>query len=251
MHTSNITPLEAELMVIQIGVVSVLESAESHKIIVITDTLEAGKKITSSDDQYLQKSIIPIAENIHHFLGKDGHNSIHFWYCPNKLKWPRHALVNEEAKSSHGLLNLPEKNSLLFSKKKECDLLLESWQKSFKESRKKGQLFLDFEDDNEKVIKPTYAKGGSWLPHIGISNSVCARFTCMMTRYAPIGEYQQRFFPNSPTQCPCGEVDVQTREHIFMQCKLYNAALRPRDICISSFVEFVVGNPTSFCFDNG
>ena len=154
-------------------------------------------------------------------------------------------------KSSHGLPNLPEKNSFLFSKKKECDLLLESWQKSFKDSRKKGQLFLDFEEDNERVIKLTYAKGGLWLPHIGVSNSVCARFTCMMTGHAPIGEYRQRFFPNSLTQCPCGKADVQTREHIFMQCKLYDTALRPRNIHIFSFVEFVIGNPTSFCFDNG
>jgi len=26
---------------------------------------------------------------------------------------------------------------------------------------KRGQLFLNFEDENQKVIKPTYTKGGS------------------------------------------------------------------------------------------
>jgi len=73
----------------------------------------------------------------------------------------------------------------------------------------------------------------------------------MMLGHAPIEEYQQRFFPNTPVQCPCREADVKTREHIFMQCRQYEASLCPRDICLSSFIEFITGNPTSFCFDNG
>jgi len=166
------------------------------------------------------------------FLKKDGQNSIHFWHCPNKLKWPRHTLVDEEAKSSHNPSILLEKNSFLLSKKKECDLLLESWQRLFKDSKKKGQLFLEFEDNNECVIKPTYTKGGLWLLHIGISNSVCTRFTCMILEHAPIGEYQQRFFPNTAIHCPCGKVDVKIREHIFMQCKQYEATLCPKKIYI-------------------
>ena len=202
-------------------------------------------------DQYLQKSIIPIAEKIQSFLSKDGRNSIHFWHCPNKLEWPRHILVDKETKTFHTLPTLLENNSFLFSKKKECNLILESWQQSFKDSKKKGQLFLEFEDDNEKVLKPTYSKGGSWLPHIGISNSICARFTCMMLEHAPIGEYRQRFFSNTPIHCPCGEADVEMREHIFMQCKRYDSSSRLRDICISSFVEFIISNLTFFCFDNG
>jgi len=169
---------------------SAFESSDTHQILVITDKLKAGKKIITLGDQYLQKSIIPIAENIQRFLEKDSQNSVHFWYCPSKLKWPRHALVDEEAKSSHILPTLPEKNSFLLSKKKECDLILGSWQKLFKDSKKKGQLFLEFEDDNEQVIKLTYAKGGLWLPHIGVSNSVCVRFTRMMLGHTPIGEYR-------------------------------------------------------------
>jgi len=138
----------------------------------------------------------------------------------------------------------------LLSKKKEYNLILESWQKLFKDSKKKGQLFLKFEDDNDRVIKLTYTKGGLWLPHIGVSNSVCMRFTRMMLGHAPIGEYQQRFFPNTLIQCPCSEADIETREHIFMQCKQYKASSHPRDICLSSFVEFIIDNPTLFCFDN-
>jgi len=73
----------------------------------------------------------------------------------------------------------------------------------------------------------------------------------MMLGHTPIGEYWQRFFLNMAIHCPCGETDIETWEHIFMQCKQYEAPLCPRDICISSFVEFIISNPTSFCFDNG
>jgi len=75
---------------------------------------------------------------------------------------------------------------------------------------KRGQCFLDFEDENQKAIKPTYAKGSSWLPSIGFTNSLCARFTHMTTSHASIREYQQRFFPHLPISCPCGEAKIQT-----------------------------------------
>ena len=137
-HTNNITLVEAELMAICIGLMQAFENLDTHQILVITDALEAEKKIITLGNQYLQKSIISITEKMQRFLEKDGRNSIHFWYCPSKLKWPKHAFVDEEAKSSHILPILPEKNLFLLSKKKECDSLLESWQKSFKDSRKKG-----------------------------------------------------------------------------------------------------------------
>jgi len=77
--------------------------------------------------------------------------------------------------------------------------------------------FLNFEDEKEKVIKPTYTKGGSWLSVIGFTNSLCAHFTHMTTGHAPIREYRQRFFLHLPTSCPCGKAEVQTREHIVME----------------------------------
>ena len=73
----------------------------------------------------------------------------------------------------------------------------------------------------------------------------------MMLGHAPIGEYCQRFFPNSSYQCPCSEANIEIQEHIFMQCKLYDSSCCPRDINIMSFLKFIVGNPTSFCFGNG
>jgi len=147
------------------------------------------------------------------FLSKDDRNKIHFWYCPSKAEWPRHKLVDDQVKASTCNPTFPSKESHLFSKKKECDNTLCEWQMSFANSLKKSYYFLNFENKKQRVIKPTYTKGGSWLLVIGFTNLLCAHFTCMTTSYVFIREYRQRFFPHLPTSCPCSEAEVQTHCH--------------------------------------
>jgi len=116
-------------------------------------------------------------------------------------------------------------------------------------SKSRGQLFLDFEDEKKHVIKPTCAKEGSWLPFIGFTNALCAHFTCMTTDHASIREYRQCFFPNSSLS---SQAELQTYEHIIMQCGSHNPSTRPCIIIIiNSFVHFLVDNPIAFSFDNG
>jgi len=78
-HVTNITSLEAELIAIHIGLMSVFKNMDTHYIIVITDSLAAEKEIISLGNQYLQKSIISIAVKIQMFFEKDRCNSIYFW----------------------------------------------------------------------------------------------------------------------------------------------------------------------------
>ena len=110
---------------------------------------------------------------------------------------------------------------------------------------------MDFKDEKQNIIKPTYTKGGSWLFSIGFTNVLCARFTCMITGYAPIGKYCQCFFPNEPISCLCSKSEVQMHEHIVMQCDLHEPLTRLCNIVINSFVHFLVDNPITFSFDNG
>jgi len=41
---------------------------------------------------------------------------------------------------------------------------------SFTNSLKKDYYFLNFKDERQRVIKPTYAKGGSWLPIVTLDS---------------------------------------------------------------------------------
>jgi len=52
-HATNITPLEAKLMAICIGLTSILDNNDIQCITVVTDSLVAGQKIINSGDQPL------------------------------------------------------------------------------------------------------------------------------------------------------------------------------------------------------
>jgi len=243
--------VEAKLMAIHLGLIPAMDKENIHDIIVITDSITAAKKIFESRSNPLQNMYIPVISVVNSFFRKGGRNKIQFWFCPSKAKWPKHQLIDDQVKADNCTPAFPSKELHLFSRKKECDNILHKWQESFTTNPKKGQCFLDFEDENQKIIKPTYAKGSLWLPFIGFTNSLCACFTRMTTGHAPIGEYRQRFFPHLPTNCSCGEAEVQTREHIVMKCDIYDPSTRPCNIVINSFVHFLVDNPGAFSFDNG
>jgi len=53
------------------------------------------------------------------------------------------------------------KNSWEFSKKSERADILNIWKMMFQASNLKGNEFLDLLDDNNNIIEPSYAKGGS------------------------------------------------------------------------------------------
>jgi len=148
-------------MAIRTGLIPAIEIDGVHDITVITDSIAAAKKILESKVDPLQNMFIPLASAIKTFLSKDGRNKIHFWYYPSKAEWPRHKLVDDQVKASSCTPTFPSKESHLFSHKKECDNILCEWQTHFAKSLKKGHYFLNFEDEKERVIKPTYAKGGS------------------------------------------------------------------------------------------
>jgi len=174
MQTINVTSIEAELMAICIGPISAMENNNTQNIIVLTNSISAVSKVLEFHVNSLQNSVIPLTSRIKTFLEKDRRNAIHFWYCSSKAEWPRHKLVNDQVKAAIDAPTLPSRNSFLFSKKKEYDDILKEWQTTFLTSCKRGQLFLDFKDEKECVIKPIYAKKESWLPFIGFTNSLCA-----------------------------------------------------------------------------
>jgi len=138
-----------------------MEDNNIHDITVITDFISAASKVLESKVDPLQNIVIPMAYAIKLYLARDSRNRIHFWYCPGKAKWPRHKLVDNQVKASTNALELLCKNSHLFSRKRECNNILQEWQSTFTNSLKRGHYFLMFEDEDQRVIKPTYAKGGS------------------------------------------------------------------------------------------
>lgn len=123
-QTMNATLVKAELMTIYISLILVMNSDDTHNITVITDSIKAAKYITESKANPLQNLIIPLVTKIKNFFCKDRRNKIQFWFCPNKAEWPKHKLVDNQVKAAMNNPILPSRNSVLASKKKECNNIL-------------------------------------------------------------------------------------------------------------------------------
>jgi len=136
-------------------------------------------------------------------------NSIEFWKCPSCLNWHLHKAVNLETKAFNPTPVYSCKTSWDYSKKTECDDILNIWKITFQASDGKENQFLDLLDDNSYVIKPSYIKGESWLQSFGHLNLLCMCMSRAITNYAPIKEYKLRFFPRKEFKCSCGVYSIE------------------------------------------
>jgi len=105
----------------------------------------------------------------------------------------------------------PCKISWDYSKKMECDNILNIWKMTFQASNGKENQFLNLLDDNSFVIELSYIKGGPWLQLFGLLNSLCAHVLRAITNHALIGEYRLRFFPREEFKCSCSVYPIESR----------------------------------------
>jgi len=174
-HAMNILPTEAELFTIRCGISQAVYINDITNIVVVTDAIPTAQKIFDISYYLFQLYSIAIFQDLRAFFSKNPRNSITFENCPSDDKWPPHQLVNKESKTSKFYPILPSKTLWDYSRKEECDSILKKWQMYFQAFDLKGRNFLDLNDDNNKPIQPSYSKGGSWLKHFSVSNSLCAR----------------------------------------------------------------------------
>ena len=126
---------------------------------------------------------------------------------------------------------------------------LDTWRTTFNHPTVQGHHFLTLRGKNCKPLQPSYSKDGSWLTHIGQLVILCARATRAILNHAPIGEYRQCFFPAECTQCLCGHCQVETCQHIFVNCSRFaHSLLIDPSLSIEDFVNFLKEHPSAFAF---
>ena len=247
-HTINITSTEAEFFAIKYGINQVSYLQDISKIIVDTDSIHIAKKIFDLSSHPLQKQVALILNDLREFFNCHHENTIKFWEYPSKSKWNLHKCINIKTKLFNLTLLFPVKNSWDFSKKSECNDIINNWKMTFQASDLKGKNFLDLVDSDNKILEPAYSKGGTWLQYIGHSNTLCARATRAITNHAPIGEYHLCFFPREEFSCPCSLYPIETRHHILHECGRFNKYWNPRRNLIVHFILFLEFNPCAFAF---
>ena len=243
-----VTSTEAELFAIRCSINQVCSKENISKIIVVTNSIHAAKKIFNDKSHLYQIHTTAILCKLCRFFATNQENSIEFWECPSHLNWRLHQAVDKDSKSFNPQPILPSKISWDYCKKIDSDNIINLWKMTFQASDGKGRQFLDLVDNNCKDIELSYIKGGPWLQSFGHSNSLCARATRAITNHAPIGEYHLQFFPNEEFKCPCRNYPIETRRHILHECMRHNGYWNPRRDLLSHFVIFLIANPKAFAF---
>ena len=73
------------------------------------------------------------------------------------------------------------------------DTVLDKWTTRFLTSPYRSRQFYELKDVGGKLLKPTYANGGTWLKDMGASPSLTAQMSRCILNHAPIGVYCQCF----------------------------------------------------------
>ena len=116
-HASFVTSTEAELFAIRCGINQACSKDYISKIIVITDSIHATKKIFDSDPHPYHLYSIAILWELQEFFNSNLDNSIEFWECPSHLKWRFYCDIDKDSKSFHPTPSYPCKISWDFCKK--------------------------------------------------------------------------------------------------------------------------------------
>ena len=168
------TSMEAELFAIRCGINQACSINNVSKIVIVTDSIHAAKKIFDCGSHPYQIHSAAILRELCTFFSSNESNSIEFWECPSKLRWRFHCNANKDSKAFSVTPSYPTKISWDFCKKSNCDESIKLWKMTFQASDGKGKHFLDLLDDDLNVIKPSYARGGPWLQTFGHSNLLYA-----------------------------------------------------------------------------
>ena len=189
-HAFFVTTTEAELFAIRYGINQACSLNNISKIIVVTNSIHAAKKIFNSDVHPFQIHSAAILSELQKFFNSNKSNSIEFWECPSKIKWRFHDDVDKDSKSFLVFLSYPSKISWDYCKKSNCDKKNKLWKMMFQVLDRRGNHFLNLLDDDLNAIESHQVKGSPWLQFFSHSNSLCAHAIRAITNYAPIGEYR-------------------------------------------------------------
>ena len=172
--------------------------------VLITDSLGFARRSVDPSVHSGQAYSLAVCSALRSFFCSGSSHRIEFWDCPSTAEWSLHQMVHNDVTNTRVAAGLHPATSLDALCSKSVLSCLDAWRTAFNRPAVQGRHFLTLRGKNRKPLQPSYSKGGSWLPHIGQSVTLCARATRAILNHAPIGEYRQCFFPAECTQCPCG-----------------------------------------------
>ena len=130
-YAAFVTSTEAKLFAIRCGINQATSNNNVFKIIVITDSIHAAKRIFDLSFHLLQIQSMAILGDLYYFFSNDLNNSIEFWKCPSCLNWHLHKAVDLETKAFNLTPAYSYKTLWDYSKKSECNNISNTWKMTF------------------------------------------------------------------------------------------------------------------------
>ena len=109
----------------------------------------------------LQKQAALILNNLRKFFNCYHENTIKFWECPSKSNWMLHKNIDIKIKAFNLMPLSLNKNSWDFSKKSECNNIVNKWKMMFQVSDLKGRNSMDLVNSDNNILEPTYSKSST------------------------------------------------------------------------------------------
>ncbi|KAK1221827.1 hypothetical protein PQX77_015362 [Marasmius sp. AFHP31] len=239
----------AELVAICFAVTRVTSGAEPYKrITVFTDSIAAAERAVDPSLHSGQAHSLAVCKALNEWLREDDDREIKFVEVPSSAKWSVHhsAHLFVRGLPPVGVGSAPQ-TSLNCLCKRATDACQDTWVTRFQEAKYKGGQFLELNNLKGKPLQPKYTSGGTWLPHIGHTNSLTSRVIRCITNHAPVGEYYRRFHIPESEDCRCGHA-LETHLHMLFRCP--QAACTGPIRYLGDLVNFLEANPRVFAMRN-
>jgi len=123
-HVAFIISTEAELFAIRYRINQACNKENVSKIIIITNSIHAARKIFNSKSHPYQIYTMAILSELHYFFAISQENSIKFWECSSRLNWRLYKAIDKDSKSFNPLPTYPCKISWDYCKKIDSDNII-------------------------------------------------------------------------------------------------------------------------------
>ena len=127
----NVMSTKAEPFAIRCDINQVTHIFNMNWIIIIIDSIYTTKRIFDLSSHLYQQQSVSISYKLREFFKKGDNNLIKFWNCPNNQRWNLYNIINREIKNFNLMPIFPYKSSWNFSRKNECNNILNNWRMTF------------------------------------------------------------------------------------------------------------------------
>jgi ribonuclease HI len=242
---------DAELQAIAAGVDQAYDIGleDIHQVHLFSDSTNVLRLCMDTSHHSGQPASLAICRLLVPWLKQHANNTVHLHHITPGVELEDHQLVHTHATSTRVEAGGEPTISADFARREAVSCMLSGWNALFRTKKYVGSNFLPLYQGKNTLLVPTHVNSGPWMRRTGHSHELTARLVRCITRHAPIGSFQSRFFPLESTACRCG-LPMETVSHVLYRCPLHEREEEPSEkLPYKWLIDFLITNESAFAFD--